>query len=45
MEEKEAIGLGMSVMEVVTRLGRLMGNMVGLLGEETDRDRLCFREF
>ena len=38
MEEREAIDLGMSVIEVVTRLDKLMGDMVGLLGEETDRD-------
>ena len=38
MEEKEAVGLGMSVMEVVTRLGKLMGNMLGLLAIETNRD-------
>ena len=34
---QEAIGLAMSVMEVVARLGRLAGNMMGLLGEETAR--------
>ena len=43
MEEKEsavqeAIGLGMSSMEGVAGLGKLMGNMLGLLVEETDRD-------
>ena len=43
MEEKESpmymalevAGLGMSVVEVVVRLGKMVGNMLGLLGEET----------
>ena len=33
---QEAIGLAMSVMEVVARLGKLVGNMLGLLVEEMD---------
>ena len=36
LDMQEAIGLSMSVMEVVARLGKLMGNMLGLQGEETD---------
>ena len=36
LDMQEAIGLSMSVMEVVARLGKLVGNMLGLQGEETD---------
>ena len=37
MEEKKSIGLGLSVLEVVTKLGMFMGNMVGFSSSSTLR--------